>query len=593
MSREMPVRIRLKALDSLSGVLDKVKAKFPQLDRAVRNTNRTFAVLSKTHEKWSRSVGKIGDKMQSIGGYLTAGITVPVLAVGGLAVKAFADFETALIGVGKTTNLSGEALQDLGNQFQQLSLRLPISTVELLELGKTAAQLGVRGASDILKFSEVMGKLSRATNVAGEEGASDLARFITVTKGSIGDVDRFASALVELGNTSAATENEILGFALRLGGSTALFNVSGTQALGIATTLKSVGIEAEAGASAIQRVMGEMNEAIVKGGTKMEMLAKVTGISSKEIKSRFKTDAVGVLRDFASGLDRLGKNGGEITQALAYFGINGVRDLQTMGALSQNVGLLDEKLRTANDAFKENVALNREFAATANSVDSQTQLMKNSFNALMVTIGADLAPVIVGLLGGLRSVMDFFREHPVIRNMALVVAVVAGSFALLLLGIGSLLTLVPGMIMLWTAFTAVMGAFGIASFAALIPILLVIAKFVLIGVIIGGLIALIWKFRDAIMEGIVKTWNGLKDMLSGGGNITLTNDANAAMNRPLVPAGSPIGGVEARDRMNPEWVSRTNNARVDINVRAPKSTSVVAESEGGFLGIERGMAGAF
>lgn len=594
MSNTVPVKVRIQALDKVSQVLTGIQKKFPEMNKAVSKTNAYFKIFSRSTEGLKKNLDKIGGTIQDIGKSLTVGITLPVIAAAGFSVKAFADYETALVGVGKTTNLQGAELQSLGKDFLEMSKKIPVPVEELLGLGQTAAQLGVRGSADILKFSETMGKLSRASNVAGEEGASELARLISVTGGSVRDVDRFASALVGLGNTSAATEAEILSFSTRLGGSLAVFNVSGIQALGMATAMKSLGIEAEAGSSSIQRSMGAINEVITKGGSKMQMLSKLTGISADQLKDKFKKDAAGTLQAFAAGLGNVEKKGGDLTQALAFFGLTGVRDIQVMGTLAKKSELLGEKISMANKAFTDNVALNQEFEAASKTLASAWQIFTNKAYALAVTLGSKLAPALTVLADVLGWVMDFFDRHETIATWISVFALLAAVIGPILLGLGAFILLIPQIITGMTVLSAVMATFGITSWAALAPILIIIAKFLVMASIIGGLIALIWNFRDAIMGGLLSAFEKLKSFFGLGNKIEGSMDVNHSVGgTALSPQGAPLNGLENQSKANTDFMTQTNNARVDVHVRAPQSTMVSGESQNGILSINRGFAGVF
>lgn len=608
----IPAIVQFKAVDKLSRALNSIRDKFPQLDKAARRASNGFGLLQQQSEKMRKSITKVGDAVKSVGKGMTAAITLPVAAAGFFAVRSFAEYETALVGVGKTTNLAGTELQQLGQDFLKLSKTIPVSATELLGLGQTAAQLGVSGSANVLKFSETLAKLSRASDVAGEEGAAALARFITVTKGSVGDVDKYASALVELGNTSAATENEILGFSLRLGAATSVFNVSGTQALGLATAMKSIGIEAEAGSSSIQRALGAMNKSIGKGGKEAQVLSKLTGIAVQDLAKEFKTNAAGVLQKFTAGLAKVEEKGGDVTKALAFFGLTGVRDIQVMGSLAKQSELMADKMDAASKAFKENIALEKEFAAASQTLDNKWQLLKNRFFAVGVQLGEKLKPTLLAVMEVVGRMLDFMESHPGLTIFAASVAAVLAVVGPLLLAFGWFLTLIPGMITGFNLLVAGFAALKIVSWGALIPMGLIALKFIIIGAVILGLILLIWRFRDAIWNGLVGAfdfaleklgalWSGLtkvKDSilgLVGLGNKTIKVQQNVQTSggAALSPQGSPVGALEAVTKANTEFMTQTNNARVDINVRAPQSTSVVGESENGMLSINRGLVGAF
>ena len=61
-------------------------------------------------------------------------------AIGG-TLTAFAKYETQLIKVGKTADISGKELDNFGKDVVALSAKIPLSTNELLELSASAAQL--------------------------------------------------------------------------------------------------------------------------------------------------------------------------------------------------------------------------------------------------------------------------------------------------------------------------------------------------------------------------------------------------------------------------------------------------------------------
>jgi TP901 family phage tail tape measure protein len=628
MSKNFDAKIRLGAIDNVSSTIEGIRSKFPKLDKAIGRTNFLFENMQKNTAGLRGKLDSMGSAMTNAGKNMTAFATVPIVGAMGLAVKMAADYETALLGVGKTTNLSGKALEQMGDQFQKMSTRIPLSTVELMQLGQTAAQLGVRGTDNILKFSETMAKLATASNVAGEEGATDMARLISVTGGGIGDIDRFAAALVDLGNNSKTTEKDILSFATRLGSSTALFGTSGVQALGMGAALSSVGIEAEAGSSAVQRALGQINKAILKGGAGMGALSKLTGIATGDLKKRFKEDAIGVLTEFTQGVSNIDKQGGDISKVLGSFGLSGVRDIAVLGTMSKKIDDVRASLARSTKAFKENSALDAEFAAQKDSLNNQMVLLKNNLTVFAVQIGTVLMPAVKSLIGVLgpflQWAVEFAKAHPGIVKVMLALAGVVAVIGPLLLLMGALFTGLSSMITVFTFLSAAGIGFGtvlagigtavgwlVSGFGILLTVLKFVAGiFVAIAalpgwVIVGivALIAAIWIFRDAIKNGIVAAWDWviekidyvIKKMSSVGGFLkSFLGGGDVNVNtKSIAPAAAPLGGLESSAKMNSEFFTQTNNARVDVMVRAPENTKIKSESQNGALNIQRGLAGAF
>ena len=194
-----------------------------------------------------------------------AAFAVSSAAIGG-TLAAYAKYQTQLIKVGKTADISGKELSAFGKDVVALSAKIPLSTNELLELAASAAQLGVKGKDNILKFTETVAKLGTATNITGEEGAQAIARLLNVTGEGVGTVDRFAAIITRLGNNVAASESEILSMASRVGKATAQFDLGTTAVLGISAALKEVGVEAELGGSSIGRTFLDIQNAVFEGG---------------------------------------------------------------------------------------------------------------------------------------------------------------------------------------------------------------------------------------------------------------------------------------------------------------------------------------
>ena len=327
-----------------------------------------------------------------------------------LVTKSFADYETALVGVGKTTNIEGKRLQKFGKEFQKLSSEIPISTNELLGIAQAAGQLGVKGEKDLLVFTETVAKLGVATDLAGEEAATALTRILNVTGEGISTIDNFGSVIVQLGNNFAATESEIVRMTTEVSRSTAVFGVSASQAAGLATALKSVGVQAQLGGSATGRAFRAIDKAVREGGETFKNLEAITGITGDQLKKTFEDDATSVFQAFINGLGDIQREGGSTTEALAAFGLKGDEILKVLPVLAKNSELVGRALKTAADETQNATALNEEARKAFDTLASEAQRTANNFENLKTNIGEQLAPQITELLKGLNSVIKGIAE---------------------------------------------------------------------------------------------------------------------------------------------------------------------------------------
>src|SRR5690606_13774959 len=166
------------------------------------------------------------------------------------------EFNSGLLNVSKTTNISGDALNRLGDDIVDLSRKLQtVSTDKLLEYATVAGQLGVKGSQNILAFTEALAKLETASDITGEAGGAEIARLLTLVDGGVQSVGDFGDEIVMLGNNFAATESEILGNATAIAQNTGLYKIGRRDALAYATATKAVGLEAEVVGSAMFRTL--------------------------------------------------------------------------------------------------------------------------------------------------------------------------------------------------------------------------------------------------------------------------------------------------------------------------------------------------
>lgn len=350
-----------------------------------------------------RALNRAGSAASRFGGVarkaagITAAAGATLLTLGGYAAKAAVDFESSFAGVRKTVDASEPELKKLADGFLNLSRRLPVNVNALNAIGEAAGQLGIQKRA-ILKFTETIAKLGVSTNLAGEEGAAMLARFANVTRMPQGQFDRLGATIVALGNAGASTETEIAEMGLRLAAAGSQVGMTQPQILGLANALSSVGIEAEAGGSAMSTAMISIEKSVQSGGKKLELFAATAGMSAEDFARKWKANPSEALIDFVEGLDRVKREGGNVFKTLDELGLGGIR---VRDALLRSAGagdLMRKSLKLGNKAWKENIALNKEAERRFKTTASQLQLLKNNVQSYAIVWGAKLLPAINGAI---------------------------------------------------------------------------------------------------------------------------------------------------------------------------------------------------
>lgn len=313
------------------------------------------------------------------------GAGAALTGLGVAAVNAGSDFESAFAGIRKTVDATEQEYAVLEDSIRDMAKNMPMTASELAEIGESAGQLGIH-TENLEDFIQTMADLSVATNLTSEDAASQFAKFANITGMAQDQFDEMGSTVVALGNNMATTEADIMNMAMRLAGAGSQINMSEADILGYSAALSSVGIEAEAGGSALSKVMVSMQLAVETGTEDLKDYANVAGMAADEFQQLFKTDPSRALSAFITGLgdtDRLGKSA---IAVLDEMGISEVRLRDTLLRAASAGDLFENSLQIANEGFEENVALTKEAEQRYATFESRLQMVQNRVNDVGISL---------------------------------------------------------------------------------------------------------------------------------------------------------------------------------------------------------------
>lgn len=313
----------------------------------------------------------------AIGAAMAAGLTA--------SVRAGMDFESAFAGVKKTVDATTEQLAGLRREILDMSGSMPMAASDIAGIAEAAGQLGIK-TDNIRDFTKVMADLSVATNMTSEQAATELARFANITQMPQDRFDRLGATIVDLGNNLATTESEIVSMGLRLAGAGHQVGMTEAQIMSFAGGLSSVGIEAEAGGSALSRLMADMQLATATGGDDLNGFAAVAGMSAQAFKKAFEEDAAGAIIAFIQGLAKSQEKGTTAIEVLDSLGIKEIRLRDALLRAAGASGVFTEAMEIGSRAWEENTALTKEAEQRYETVESKLQIMKNGLTNLGIAV---------------------------------------------------------------------------------------------------------------------------------------------------------------------------------------------------------------
>jgi TP901 family phage tail tape measure protein len=378
--------------------------------------------LAAALERQHRAMDRTGKGLVVFGAAVAAGL--------GLAGREAMKWETAWTGVTKTVDGSEQEMAVLEGQLRSLAKTLPSSHEEIAAVAEAAGQLGVERES-VAKFTRTMIDLGETTNLTAQDAATGLARFSNIMGTSISDVDRLGSIIVGLGNNFETTEAEILAMSMRIAGTGRQIGLTEGEVMGLATALSSVGIEAEAGGTAISQVMTRIQTAVSDGGAELEKFAQVAGVTGPEFARIFGSDAAGALDMFITGLGNVSASGGDTLATLNDLDFTQIRQRDSLLRLSAASDKVIQAMEQGNAEWAVNNALQEEAAQRYATTEARLQTASNALRDNAIDIGAYVLPALAAAADAVANLAAFFTDVPgPVKNTIVVLAALAAAAAL-------------------------------------------------------------------------------------------------------------------------------------------------------------------
>jgi TP901 family phage tail tape measure protein len=395
-----------KDYNALVAMEKKFKAEIDKANNSLRQRKPLLSRMAEGFDKWS------GIATAALASW--AGLIIGVKG----AIDSFMELDEKLADVRKTTGLSADGVQNLSNELAKIDTRT--SQLELLDLARVAGKLGITAQDEIIGFvnasNQVAVALSEDLGGNVEEAVNQLGKLVEI----FGIKDEFGieQALLKIGSTinslgAAGTANEayMIEFAKRVGGIAPMAGISIDKIMGLGATLDELGQTAEVSGTTVTNVIGTMFKDTAS-------YAAIAGMSVEDFSKLMNTDANEAFIKVLEGAK--GTSGGFQTLAnnLDALGIDGSRSIGVLSVLANNIDLLRERQKYANDEFVRGGSLTDEYNVKNETATAKLEKAKKAFKALSVELGQKLQPAMTGivskaslLLKTISALVDFFAKY--------------------------------------------------------------------------------------------------------------------------------------------------------------------------------------
>lgn len=411
-----------------------------------KQLNKANDLLAEQEGHWGR-IGKAiqdaGAKVEDVGRKLEPMSNAAKDFLGN-AIDQSIEFQDAFADVEKTVTATDEQFTEIRTDLRELATQLPATASELAHIAGLAGQMGV-GAEDIANFTRAMVDFGTATNITAEDAAQEIAQiFNVIGKGDdFSSLDNLLSTIVELGNNTATTEKDIVEMFRNIASASSRVGMTESQMAALAATLSSLGLD-KGGASAISKIMSNIDMAVDTNSAKLAEWANVAGMSADKFKQLWNEDASSGLMAVVEGIAKSNEEGTSFNETLEELGIKEIRQIDTLSRLVNAHENYADNIEMANKAFAEGTALSEEAAKRYDTVKSQIQIMKNNFMEFALALGDIMLPYVEWFIQSLQSLSNWLNNlQPHTKTLIARILGIAAALSPMLLGLGKVMQFLP------------------------------------------------------------------------------------------------------------------------------------------------------
>lgn len=438
--------------------------------------------LRKVDGKIKKSTGN-WQKNTKVAGAVVTGMGVAVTGTMGFALKSAVDFESGMREVNTMMGLGQEEFEEFSEDVLTFTQRLGIDALGATKALYQAISAGVP-KENVLEFMEIASKAAIGGVTDAETAVDGLTTVINAFGLDISDAERVADIMFTTVKGGKTTFEELSASIFNVAPIAAASNVRFEEVAAALASMTKQGIPTAQATTmlrqalvALQKPTKEMNDVIQGLGYEsgQAMLAEL-GLA----------ETLNLLRDATGGSNEmLMKMFGSVEAGQAVLALTG--DKAEM--FNADLDAMTNSAGASQAAFEE----------MEQSASRQMEKLKESMKGVGITIGNVLIPFLKDLVEKIKPIIDkiiaWMKANP---GLTKTVIVIVGALGGLMLVLGPLLMILPGIIsalpILGVAFAALTGPVGIAIAA----IMAVIA--------IGVLLVKNW---DKVKEGMARVWEGI------------------------------------------------------------------------------------
>lgn len=303
-----------------------------------------------------------------------------------------------------------KAFAQMSEDILTLSTQLPMAADGIAEIVAAGGQSGI-ARKDLLQFANDAVKMGVAFDTTAEESGQMMAQWRTAFKMTQDDVVGLADKINYLGNNGPANAKKISDIVTRIGPLGDVAGVASGEIAAMGATISGMGVESEIAATGIKNFMLSLTSG--NSATKAQKQAMAfLKLNPAKLAADMQKDSRGAMLKVLDSLAKVPK----AKQASVMNALFGKESLTAIAPLLTNLDLLRTNFDRVADTQKYVGSMQKEYASRAATTENQLVLLKNSVNAISVTLGDTFLPAVneaaKGVMPYLEQVRAFVRANP-------------------------------------------------------------------------------------------------------------------------------------------------------------------------------------
>jgi len=435
---------------------DRMSSKIQEMQNKVA---RFATETSMRFEKAGQTAFRVGRQSAVVGAIFAAPLV--------LSAKAAIEFEDKMADVAKTTGMHGSELDKFGDSILAMSMKTRSSIDDIVKIAEIGGRLGI-SKSELQGFTVEANKFAVALGgdfSGGVESAitefGKLKNLFKDTKSlDVSESLRKSGSAFNSLSAKGVNVEGLTDFSLRVGALPEVMRptLASTSALG--AVLQKSGVDSQIAASGFSNFIKNAAESL-------PLFAKEMGLSTQSAKELFNTDTAAFFAQFSAKMQ--GVPADELALKLKKLGLNSLEVQKAVGAMSGSLDTYNEFSKISNEQMISGTSILDEYNTKNNTAKGQIQKLKNTVQALSISMGKALLPVLNDVVESIspyiQGAANWIKNNKELTGTILKVTagIAAASFA------------ISGISFAVGAAQKAMVLFGAASKFALGPIGLIVA----------------------------------------------------------------------------------------------------------------------